>query len=453
MRFPAGLAASLTNETDPNATVEPLQAGIAARQAALDMIRAVLARKRPLDEAIEEPGLLSSLSPRDRAFARLLATTVLRRIGELDAVIRSRLSQSLPRRATTVRDILRLGLAQILFLGTPAHAAVDTMVTLTGTLGLGGYKRLVNAVLRRVAVEGPTVLAGAKTAQLNTPDWLWTSWARAYGADVAEAIARAHLEEPPLDLSVRAGSEDWAERLGALVLPTGTLRRPLGGAVTELPGYHLGAWWVQDAAAALPARLLGDVSGRAVADLCAAPGGKTAQLAAAGARVTAVDRSARRCDRLRENLARLGLEADVITADAANWRPEKPLDAILLDAPCTATGTIRRHPDIQHLKSPDDVERMAALQRRLLAHALDLLAPGGLIVWCTCSLQPEEGEVQIADALQRHSTLRRRPITEAEVSGFAEILTPQGEVRSLPCHARAWGGLDGFHISRLQRMH
>ena len=442
----------LTTETDPTSAERRPHGGLAARQAALDMIRAVLARKRPLDEAVEEPGMLSALAARDRAFAKLLATTVLRRLGQLDAVIRDRLSHPLPRRATTVRDILRLGLAQLLFLGTPAHAAVDTMVALTGIMGQPGYKRLVNAMLRRVGDEGATVFAPKDEARLNTPGWLFEAWSAAYGQEMAEAIALAHLREPALDLSVKRDPVLWAEQLGAAILPTGTLRRPLGGAVAELPGYRDGAWWVQDAAAALPARLLGKVSGRRVADLCAAPGGKTAQLALAGARVTAIDRSARRCDRLRENLARLGLQAEIVTADAASWCPDEPFAAVLLDAPCTATGTIRRHPDIQHLKSPKDVARMATLQRRLLANALTMLAPGGVLVWCTCSLQPEEGEAQIAAGLRDRDDVRRLPIMEAEVNGLAEIVTDLGDVRSLPCHASTWGGLDGFHISRLQRV-
>ncbi|NBC32540.1 MAG: methyltransferase domain-containing protein [Alphaproteobacteria bacterium] len=428
----------------------PPGAGLAARQAALDVLRAVLARKRPLDEALEDPAF-GILDPRDRAFARLLAATVLRRLGQLDAVIRTRLSRGLPRRATTVRDILRLGLAQILFLGTPAHAAVDTMVALTGAVGQGAYKKLVNAVLRRVAADGATVLEGQDAPRLNTPDWLWQGWAGAYGEDTARAIAAAHLDEPPLDISVRADPEGWAARLGATVLPTGSLRRPVGGPVSALPGYDEGAWWVQDAASALPARLLGDVHGRRVADLCAAPGGKTAQLAASGALVTAVDRSPRRCDRLRENLERLHLSVDVVAADVEAWEPGERFAAVLLDAPCTATGTIRRHPDIQRLKGPADVARMADLQGRLLARALDLLAPGGVLVWCTCSLQPEEGEAQIAHALAAAPDVRRAPVRPDEVGGFDDILTPAGDIRSLPCHAAAWGGLDGFHISRLRR--
>lgn len=434
-----------------SAGIKPLPGtGLAARQAALDGLRAVLARKRPLDEALEEPAL-GALEPRDRAFARLLSATVLRRVGQLDAVIRTRISRGLPRRATTVRDILRLGLAQILFLGTPAHAAVDTMVALTGAVGQGAYKKLVNAVLRRVAADGPAVLQGQDAARLNTPDWLWQSWAAACGEDTARAIAEAHLEEPPLDLSVRADADGWAARLGAVVLPTGSLRRPVGGPVSALPGYDEGAWWVQDAASALPARLLGDVRGRRVADLCAAPGGKTAQLAAAGALVTAVDRSPRRCGRLRENLERLHLSAEVVPADVESWEPGEAFAAVLLDAPCTATGTIRRHPDIQRLKGPEDVARMADLQGRLLKRALDLVAPGGVLVWCTCSLQPEEGEAQIVRALAGAPSFRREPARPEEVGGLAEILTPGGDIRSLPCHAAAWGGLDGFHVSRLRR--
>jgi 16S rRNA (cytosine967-C5)-methyltransferase len=233
------------------------------------------------------------------------------------------------------------------------------------------------------------------------------------------------------------------------VLPTGTLRRSAGGSVMALPGYDEGAWWVQDAAAALPARLFGDLAGREVIDLCAAPGGKTAQLAAAGARVTAVDRSARRLDRLVANFNRLSLPIDAVAADALSWRPPNPVDAVLLDAPCTTTGAIRRHPDVPHLKLPEDVTRLATVQESLLRAAAEMLRPGGTLVYCTCSLEPQEGVQRIEALLRAGAPVERRPIDPAEIGASAEWITDAGDLRTLPCHLAEYDGLDGFFCARL----
>jgi 16S rRNA (cytosine967-C5)-methyltransferase len=273
--------------------------------------------------------------------------------------------------------------------------------------------------------------------------------------ETARAIVQAQAREPALDFTVKSEPEHWAEQLGGRVLPTGTVRTIARGPVSQLPGFSDGAWWVQDAAAALPARLLGDVRGKSVADLCAAPGGKTAQLVVAGATVTAVDRSEPRLKRLRANLERLNLQAELVTADATSWQAG-PFDAILLDAPCSSTGTIRRHPDIPWLKSEADLKPLTALQGRLLDRAAELLKPGGTLVYCTCSLEPEEGEQAIASLLARIPGLRRSPISAAEVGGLAELVTPEGELRTLPCHLPdaepRMGGLDGFFASRLERV-
>jgi 16S rRNA (cytosine967-C5)-methyltransferase len=346
-------------------------------------------------------------------------------------------------------QILRLGAAQLLFLGTPAHAAVDTSVELAQSR-LPHLKVLTNAVLRRVAREGVAMLGDRDPARLNTPQWLWESWIANYGEETARAIAAAHLIEAPLDLTPRSDADFWAGRLEAEKLPTGTLRRRTGGAISELPGYAEGAWWVQDAAATLPVRLLGDVRGKRVADLCAAPGGKTLQLCAGGAIVTAVDISARRIGRLHDNLARASMTAELVTADAGKWTPAEKFDAILLDAPCSGTGTLRRHPDIAWLKDNDDVSRLALTQDRLLVHALDLLKPDGTLVFAVCSLEEDEGPARIEALLARESRVKRVPVESAELPGLADAITSAGDIRTLPSMWTELGGLDGFYVSRLQ---
>jgi 16S rRNA (cytosine967-C5)-methyltransferase len=294
-------------------------------------------------------------------------------------------------------------------------------------------------------------MAAQDGPRLNTPDWLWSAWTAAYGENTARRIAEAHLAEPPLDVTVRGEAGSWAARLEAEVLPTGSLRRRAGGLVTELPGYADGAWWIQDAAAALPARLLGDVNGKRVIDLCAAPGGKTAQLAAAGATVIAVEQSGSRRERLAENLARLKLEAELVAADAAVWRPGAPADAVLLDAPCSATGTIRRHPDLPWMKAPRGFPALVAAQDRLLANAAEMVKPGGVLVYAVCSLEPEEGPARIARFLGAHPDTALEPVSPAEIGGCAEFVAADGTVRTLPCHWPEQGGLDGFYIARLRR--
>ncbi|HTW52159.1 MAG TPA: transcription antitermination factor NusB [Stellaceae bacterium] len=423
-----------------------------ARHVALDLIGAVLGRDRPLDEAIDDSGAMGQLSLRDRAFARLLVATVLRRLGQIDRLIADCLANPLPPRAAQVHDILRLGIAQLLFLHTPPHAAVATSVDLAQSRGFIAHKGLVNAVLRRLSVEGPDRIAGHDAPALNTPAWLWQSWTRHYGEEVARAIATAHLREAPLDLTPRANAESWCESLVATVLPTGTLRRPGGGAVSALPGYAEGAWWVQDAAAALPARLFGDVAGLNVVDLCAAPGGKTAQLADAGASVTAIDRSSRRLERLVANMKRLSLPAATVAADALSWRPEHPVDAVLLDAPCSATGAIRRHPDVPHLKRPTDVARLATIQDRLLHAAVEMLRPGGTLVYCTCSLEAEEGPQRIDALLRSGASVERRPICGDEINAPADWTTADGDLRTLPFHLAEYDGIDGFYAARLVKL-
>jgi 16S rRNA (cytosine967-C5)-methyltransferase len=417
-----------------------------ARAVALDLLQDVLRHKKPLDEALAAHPAMARLDARDRGFARMLAATCLRRLGEIDQAIAPLLATPLPAKASAVADALRLGACQLLFLGTPPHAAVGETVELVAGLGaLAGYKGLANALLRRLDRGRP-----ATDPWQNVPSWLAESWTAAYGEATARAIAAAHLAEAPLDLSVKAEAEAWAERLGAEILPTGTLRlRDSAGAIEALPGFAEGGWWVQDAAAALPAKLLGKPD-HAI-DLCAAPGGKTAELAAAGIAVTAVDRSPQRLRRLRANLDRLGLAAEIVEADASRWRPDALAEAVLLDAPCSATGTIRRHPDLPWLKNPEDLPKLTALQDRLLKNAIAMTRPGGVIVYAVCSLQPEEGPARIAALLARGAPVARVPIEPQEIGGLAELLTPEGELRSLPCHLAEQGGMDGFYACRLRR--
>jgi 16S rRNA (cytosine967-C5)-methyltransferase len=433
--------------------------GLAARRVAADVLDSVLRRGRPLGELFEgkqaQPGL-TSLADRDRALARRLVATVLRRLGTLRHLLGLFLQQGLPADAPRVETALLIGAAQILWLEVPDHAAVDLAVRIAqADRRAGHFAGLVNAVLRRITREGVARLADVDSAQLDTPPWLMARWVRTYGADTAHSIAIANAQEPALDLSMKSDAESWAARLRGQVLPTGSVRTLVHGPISLLPGYVEGAWWVQDAAAVLPARLLGDVRGLRVADLCAAPGGKTAQLAHAGAHVTAVDRSEIRLSRLHENLVRLGFTAETVTADATEWTAE-PFDMVLLDAPCSSTGTIRRHPDVPWLKREEDIAALALLQRRLLDHAVTLVKPGGTLVYCTCSLEPEEGVDVVTALLQRETGIRRRPIVADEVNGLAEFLTADGDLRTLPCHLPnpdpRLGGLDGFYAARLQRL-
>jgi len=426
--------------------------GLAARKVALDLALAVLERGRLLDEALDANSDFPRLPARDRGFVRLLLATLLRRLPEVEAALAALLDKPLPRKAPRTRMALALGAVQLLHLETPPHAAVSTAVELLGAKE-SGFRGLVNAVLRRLAREGRALPPDA-AARVNTPAWLWKSWTAAYGEASALAIARQHLAEPPLDLTPRDPAEApaLAAALGATLLPTGSLRLPPGaGEITRLPGFAEGRWWVQDAAAALPARLLGAVSGKAVADLCAAPGGKTLQLAAAGADVTALDLSPERLGRVRENLKRTGLKARIVAADLLEWRPGQSFDAVLLDAPCSATGTLRRHPDLARHKMAGQVGELAALQDRMLAAAALLVAPGGTLVYAVCSLEPAEGPGRIEAFLAEQPGFRRRPLAPAEVGGLAELLSAAGDLRTLPCHLGDQGGLDGFYACRLER--
>ncbi len=425
--------------------------GLAARDLAMRAVDGVLSHGEALEDAFDT----ARLEGRDLALARMIAATALRRLGTIGVILDDLLKHGLPRQAGALEAILVTASAQILFMDVPDHAAVDLAIRLArADRHAQAFSGLANAVLRRVAAEKVERLR-AMPADVDTPAWMAARWREAYSAEAAVAIAQAHLVEPALDLTTRGDPQALAMRLGGTVLPTGTVRVEASGPITTLDGFSEGVWWVQDAAAALPARLLGPVAGLRVADLCAAPGGKTAQIAAAGARVTAVDKTERRLVRLRENLARLKLSAETVCADVLQLRAE-PFDAVLLDAPCSATGTIRRHPDVAWAKTLADVTSLADLQRRLLDKAAGLVKVGGLLVYCTCSLEPEEGEAQIAAFLARHEGFTRVAVTADEIGGLTDAITADGDLRTLPSMLPGptprLSGLDGFFASRLKRV-
>jgi len=433
--------------------------GLAARRIAADILDGVLHKHRTLDDQLDGAGAhpgLKTLADRDRALMRRLVATILRRLGTLGHLLSRLLDRGIPTDAPRAQSALLIGAAQILWMDVPDHAAVDLSVRLVQSdRRAAKYAGLVNAVLRRCAREGQPLIDEVKSQNLDIPPWLLARWIGAYGETTARQMAHAIGYEPSLDITEKSDPTQWANRLHGETLPTGTVRTLLQGSVTMLPGFTEGQWWVQDAAAALPARLFGDVGGKTIVDLCAAPGGKTAQLAQAGARVTAVDRSPARMARLRDNLARLSLQADDVVTDAAEWSGggNGGFDGVLVDAPCTSTGTIRRHPDVAWLRQEADIAALTALQKRLLQRAVALLKPGGTLVYCTCSLEPEEGEQAIASLLATESGMRRVPVEADEVAGLSEIVTANGDLRTLPCHLPhtdpRLGGMDGFYAARL----
>lgn len=443
-------------EQQPGMFDEMGEDGLPARLVALNLLGQILGSKKMLDIALESDSGFASLPQRDRAFVRMLVTTILRRRGQLDDLIARALSKGEMPRPDTLKYILYIGICQILFMDVANHAAVDTAVELAAHQHMEGKKGFVNALLRRMTGEGRGWLAAQDPAALNIPPWLYAQWVADYGAVRAKDIALSSLEEAALDITVKKKGQrnDIAQRLDALVLPTGSLRRPHGGHVTDFSGFEEGEWWVQDASSALPATLLGDIEGKSVLDLCAAPGGKTMQLAAQGAKVVALDRSATRLKILSENIARVGLSAAVcvVVEDGTVWKPKELFDFILLDAPCTATGTIRRHPDLLSLKGEKDQAGLEGIQQRLLANIPNLLKVGGTLVYCTCSLQKAEGEGQIERFLNAHTNFGRLPIRREEFGNIEGLVNAAGEVRILPYHLKDAGGMDGFFIARLKRL-
>ncbi len=425
-------------------------AGLPARAAAQSILGEVLRRRRPLDAALERVFPNAALSPRDAGFARAIASETLRRFGQLDALIRELVPKTPPpHKAGPALELLLAGACELLFLGTPAHAAVDAANRLAARDAKAiHFKPLINAVLRRAARDGAGLIAKQDASRLNTPDWLWERWCETYGEERTRAIAETHAKPAPLDLVMKDVSVEIPD---AIVLPGGVIRMRQGAHVETLPGYSEGTWWVRDFAATLPARLFGDVRGKRAIDLCAAPGGKTAQLIAMGANVTAVERDHDRLLRLKDNLERMRFEAAFIETDMRDFMPESRAPFVLLDAPCSATGTIRRHPDLPWIKSAADVMHCASAAGELFDAAAAMVAPGGMLVFAVCSLEPEEGSEQAAGFLARHGDFQRVPIAPGEIFGLAELLTADGDLRTLPCHLSEQGGMDGFYAARLRR--
>ncbi|MGL4727995.1 MAG: RsmB/NOP family class I SAM-dependent RNA methyltransferase [Bosea sp. (in: a-proteobacteria)] len=426
-----------------------------SRAAAAALFEEVLRSGQSIEDCLSR--LVSGLDERDLGLVRAISLVSFRRLGTIRQALRARMAQGFAAGGERMEALLVTAVAQILFMDVPDHAAVDCAVTLVGESERDAHKRgFVNAVLRRISREKSEILADAEADPLrDLPPWLAARWVRHYGEAIAAAMAAAQRHEPTLDITVKADAAGWAEKLGARLLPGGNLRLESHASIETLPGYEEGAWWVQDAAAALPALLIGAKPEQRIADLCAAPGGKTMQLAAMGAHITAVDRSAPRMEQLRRNLTRTNLSAEIIIADAAKWQAE-PFDAVLVDAPCTSTGTMRRHPDVAWTKTEADIEKLASLQTRLIDNAIALTKPGGTIVFCTCSLEPEEGEVQLQALLARRSDVRLSPIMPDEVGGLADAITPLGELRTrpdqLPHETPRQAGWAGFYAMRLIKL-
>lgn len=394
----------------------------------------------------------ATLDERDSGFARAIASETLRRFGVLDALIRNFVPKvPLPHKAGPTWEILLGGACELLFLKTAPHAAVDAANRLAQEDPKAiHFKPLINAVLRRVSREGEAVLETLDVERLALPDWMWERMLANYGEEVARKIAISHFRRPPLDIIWKTHDALNAELMDGEWIGPQCLRLSDAGKIEELPDYEEGRWWVQDFAASLPAQLLGDLKGQKVIDLCAAPGGKTAQLAASGGEVTAVDISKERIDVLQANLARLKLNAELIEADARDWRPGASAPFVLLDAPCTATGTMRRHPELPWIKSAADITAQSALQSELLDAAADMTREGGRLLYAVCSLEPEEGIEQIESFLGRRDDFDRDPLQRGEVPD-ALFVSPEGDLRTLPHYWKSKGGMDGFYAARLLR--
>ena len=420
-----------------------------SRRVAAFAVKEVLENHNPLEQVLSGQSDYNSLEARDRAFARLIAATTFRRMGQIDAALKPFVRQ---RPTKLVYAALQTAAAQILYLGTPAHAAVGETVAMLKSRGSSkGFANMANAVLRNVVDKGPN-LAGAQPPKVNIPGWIRGEWERAYGRQAGRKMSAQLMKDPVLDVSVKANASDWAVKLGGEAIAAQSVRLGKIGDVTALEGFDAGDWWAQDVAASLPVQLLGDVKGLRVLDMCAAPGGKTMQLAAKGAIVTALDKSEGRLERVKENLDRTKLSAEIICADALEWAPEGDLyDIVLLDAPCSATGTFRRHPDVLYNRSPKDVANLVRLQDKLLAKAAEFVRPGGTLLYCTCSLMPKEGQSRVDTFSQNLPDFRLIPILNVPSLALPQEAFSEGSLRSLPYYLEDKGGMDGFFIARLER--
>ncbi|MGM0422303.1 MAG: 16S rRNA (cytosine(967)-C(5))-methyltransferase RsmB [Pseudomonadota bacterium] len=433
-----------------------MEKDVQTRYCVFEVLESVLGKKQPFDIVFDRVlKRYPAFDGRDIGFVREMSMTALRRKGQVDAILTKLSDRPLAKiDPQTAVNLLRLGAVQLLFMDVRDHAAVDTTVKLAEAMGLGRQKGFINGILRSLGRKGEALLKAQEkdAGRLNTPEWLWKIWVQDFGPDVAAQIAEAHLEPAPVDITVKSDAEKWATDLDGQLLPNNSIRLKKSGRVTALPGYEDGVWWVQSAAAAMPAEVMGRaVKGQTVIDFCAAPGGKTMQLAALGATVTALDISKNRLKRLEENLERCHLEADIVIADGKKWQPEAPVDVVLIDAPCTATGTIRHQPDVLHLKAPDDMRRMVETQKAILENAAKAVKPGGMLVYCTCSLQKAESEDVIQSFLNNNSAFKTSPVSQDELPWLENALTDEGWLRVLPFHLKEYGGMDGFFIARLIR--
>lgn len=426
-----------------------------SRKICLDILSAILRKSAGLEDEfsriIDLEDKKQKIENRDRTFIRLLLTTSLRRLGEIDFYLTKLLDKPLPTKAFFIQDVLRISIAQILFLKTPEHAAVSTAVELVKNSLFKGFSGLVNAVLHRFIKEQNKICSIESIETSNIPQWLLNIWQKEYGIEKTRKIVSACLKEAPLDFTVKENPEFWAEKLECKVLATGTLRREKSCLVSNLPGYEEGEWWIQDFSASLPVKLFQSVTGKKVADVCAAPGGKTAQLILNGADVEAIDISKNRIKRLEENLSRLKYSSKTITQDALEWalcQKKKSFDAILLDAPCSATGTIRRHPDVLFHRKYEDIERLKDLQYNLLKAMLPLLKKEGVLIYCVCSIIPDEG-VQLIDRVVQERLAERICLTN-EIP--LEIISQKGDLLVTPDCYSDDGGCDGFFAARLKKV-
>lgn len=421
-----------------------------ARAVAFSVLQDVLLGKTPLRQGLANNAAFQNLNDIDRQFSRNLISTTLRHYGHIRQIIAEKLQHPLPPQAAPVELALAIGISQLYYARVPDHAAVATSVGILEDGRFSRYKGLVNAILRRCANEREERAAAPLASLTNFPDWLQESWISAYGLDAANALAGIYLTQPPLDITVFEDAAAFASLTNGVVLPGGSVRLNGSGAIPDLPGFPSGAFQIQEAAASLPVKLLAQsgLAGKTVIDACAAPGGKSIQLAKAGAIVTAIDHSASRLKTMQHNLTRCAVDVQLFQSDACNWQPDAPVDIVLLDAPCTATGTLRRNPDVAWLKTPDTLHELVSVQEKLLRHAAGWVKPGGTLLYSVCSLQPTEGEAQINGFLAAHPDWQRAPFHAADVP-VPGAVNSDGDIRILPQYWLELGGIDGFFMARL----